>query len=79
MNGENKDDSQQKELQNIVSMEPERVANYVHKAFIKSKNSAEQKETEMPSSESSASLETMRCKHFDFILTVILYQKFLVE
>ncbi|XP_075294439.1 synaptonemal complex protein 2 [Opisthocomus hoazin] len=61
MNGENKDDSQQKELQNIVSMEPERVANYVHKAFIKSKNSAEQKETEMPSSESSASLETMRC------------------
>ncbi|KAM6120816.1 synaptonemal complex protein 2 [Phoenicopterus ruber ruber] len=61
MNGENKDDNQQKELQNIVSMEPKKVANYVHKEFIKSKNSAEQKEIEMPSSESPASLETMRC------------------
>ncbi|KAK4812786.1 hypothetical protein QYF61_020571 [Mycteria americana] len=62
MNGENKDDNQQKELQDIVSMEPKRVANYVHKAFIKSKNSTEQKEIEMPSSESPASLETMRCR-----------------
>ncbi|KAM9285203.1 synaptonemal complex protein 2 [Morus bassanus] len=61
MNGENKDDNQKKELQNIVSAEPKRVANYVHKAFIKSKNSAEQKEIEVPSSESPASLETMRC------------------
>ncbi|KAM6340262.1 synaptonemal complex protein 2 [Alca torda] len=61
MNGENKDDNQQKELQNILSMEPKRVANSVHKAFIKPKNSAEEKEIEMPSSESPASLETMRC------------------
>ncbi|KAM7090876.1 LOW QUALITY PROTEIN: synaptonemal complex protein 2 [Ciconia maguari] len=52
MNGENKDDNQQKELQDIVSTEPKRVANYVHKAFIKSKNSTEQKEIKMPSSES---------------------------
>lgn len=66
MNGENKDDNQQKALQNVVSMEPKRVANFVHKAFIKSKNSAEQKEIEMPSSESPASLETMRCRYFDF-------------
>ncbi|KAM9260598.1 LOW QUALITY PROTEIN: synaptonemal complex protein 2 [Cariama cristata] len=61
MNEENKDDNQQKELQNIVSMEPKRVASYVHKVFIKSKNSAEQKEIEMPSPESPASLEMMRC------------------
>ncbi|XP_019326198.1 PREDICTED: synaptonemal complex protein 2 [Aptenodytes forsteri] len=61
MNGENKHNNQQKVLQNIVSMEPKKVANYVHKAFIKSKNSAEHKEIEMPSSESPASLETMRC------------------
>ncbi|KAM6404471.1 LOW QUALITY PROTEIN: synaptonemal complex protein 2 [Rhynochetos jubatus] len=61
MNGENKDDNQQKELLNIVSVEPKGVANYVHKAAIKSKSSAEQKEVEMPSSESPASLETMRC------------------
>ncbi|XP_075022736.1 synaptonemal complex protein 2 [Calonectris borealis] len=61
MNRENKDDNQQKEPQNIVSMEPKSIATYVHKAFVKSKNSAEQKEIEMPSSESPASLETMRC------------------
>ncbi|XP_072735218.1 synaptonemal complex protein 2 [Ciconia boyciana] len=61
MNGENKDDNQQKEIQDIVSMETKRVANYVHKAFIKSKNSTEQKEIKMPSSESPASPETMRC------------------
>ncbi|KAM6053712.1 synaptonemal complex protein 2 [Chlamydotis macqueenii] len=61
MNGENKDSNQQKELQNIVSMESKSVANYVHKACVKLKNSAEQKEIEMPSSESPASVETMRC------------------
>ncbi|KAM6378685.1 synaptonemal complex protein 2 [Pluvialis apricaria] len=61
MNGENKNDNQQKELQNIVPMEPKRVASYVHKAFIKPNNSAEEKEIEMPLSESPASLETMRC------------------
>ncbi|KAM6319283.1 synaptonemal complex protein 2 [Podargus strigoides] len=61
INGESKDDNQQKELQNIVSMEAKRVGDYVHKAFIKSKNSAEKKETEMPSPDSPASLETMRC------------------
>ncbi|KAM6053157.1 synaptonemal complex protein 2 [Theristicus caerulescens] len=60
-NKENKDDNQQKELQDIVSMEPKRVASYAPKPFNKSKNSAEQKEIEMPSSESPASLETMRC------------------
>ncbi|KAM9218808.1 synaptonemal complex protein 2 [Leptosomus discolor] len=60
-NGKTKDDNQQKELQSIASMEPKRVDNYVHKAFIKLKNSAEQKEIEMPSPESPASLETMRC------------------
>ncbi|XP_069660230.1 synaptonemal complex protein 2 [Haliaeetus albicilla] len=60
MNGENKDDNQQKELQNILSMEPQRVANCALKAFIESKNSAEQ-EVEISSSESPASLETMRC------------------
>lgn len=65
MNGENKDHNQQKELQNILSMEPQRVANCVLKAFIKSKNSAEQ-EVEISSSESPASLETMRCRYFDF-------------
>ncbi|XP_068272578.1 synaptonemal complex protein 2 [Nyctibius grandis] len=61
MNGEKKNDNQQKELQIIVPMEPKRVDSYVRKAFIQSKNSAEQKEMEMPSSESPASLETMRC------------------
>ncbi|KAM6248271.1 synaptonemal complex protein 2 [Porphyrio hochstetteri] len=61
LNGENKDDGKQKELQNTVSVEPKRVPDYVHKAFIISKKSAEQKETKMSSSESPASLETMRC------------------
>ncbi|XP_074964434.1 synaptonemal complex protein 2 [Phalacrocorax aristotelis] len=63
MNGESKDDNHQKELQkrNFVSAEPKRVATYVHKAVTKSKNPAEQKEIEMPSSESPASLDTMRC------------------
>ncbi|XP_040464842.1 synaptonemal complex protein 2 [Falco naumanni] len=62
MNEENKDDNQQKKFKNIVSMEPKTVANYEHKTFIKSKNSAEQqKEVEVPSFESPASLEIMRC------------------
>ncbi|KAK2520657.1 Sycp2 [Columba guinea] len=59
MNGKNKDDYQQKELQNIVSVEPRGVAEYVHNA--KSENSAEQMDIEVPSSESPASLEAMRC------------------
>lgn len=79
MNGEKKDDNQQKELQNIVPMEPKRVANYVHKAFIKPNNSAEEKEIEMPSPESHASLETMRCMYFDFKFIAILYQKLEVK
>ncbi|KAM9371913.1 synaptonemal complex protein 2 [Phaethornis superciliosus] len=61
LNEENKGDDQQKELQKTVSTEPKRIANYVHKAFLKSKNSAEEKEMEMLSSESLASPETMRC------------------
>ncbi|KAM8987913.1 synaptonemal complex protein 2 [Ara ararauna] len=61
MNGENRDDNQQKELQNISSVEPKRVANYVHKAVTESKNFAEEKKIEMPSFESPVSLETMRC------------------
>lgn len=64
MNGKNKDDYQQKELQNIVSVEPRGVAEYVHKA--KSENSAEQMDIEISSSESPASLEAMRCRCFDF-------------
>ncbi|XP_074013655.1 synaptonemal complex protein 2 [Numenius arquata] len=61
MNGEHKDDNQQKEFQSVLSMEPKRVTNSVHKALTKPKNSAEEREIEMPSSESPASLETMRC------------------
>ncbi|XP_030319039.1 LOW QUALITY PROTEIN: synaptonemal complex protein 2 [Calypte anna] len=61
LNEENKGDDQKKELQNTVSTEPKGIANYVHKAFLKSKNSAEEKEMEMLSSESLASPETMRC------------------
>ncbi|KAM6298815.1 synaptonemal complex protein 2 [Aegotheles albertisi] len=61
MNGENKDVNQQKELQNVVPVEPKRIASYVHKAFVKSKNSAEEKKIEIHSSESSASPEKMRC------------------
>ncbi|XP_071671879.1 synaptonemal complex protein 2 isoform X3 [Patagioenas fasciata] len=59
MNGKTKDDYQQKELQNIVSVEPRGVAEYVHEA--KSENSAEKMDVEIPSSESPASLEAMRC------------------
>ncbi|XP_021272283.1 synaptonemal complex protein 2 isoform X2 [Numida meleagris] len=59
VNEKNKDGNQQKDLQNLV--EPKAVANCVNKALIKSKNATEQKETEMSSPESPASLETMRC------------------
>ncbi|NXC60160.1 SYCP2 protein, partial [Aleadryas rufinucha] len=60
MNGANKDYKQPKVLQ-IVPVEPKRVDSYVQKALVKPRNSAEQKEVEMPSAESPASLETMRC------------------
>ncbi|XP_041901764.1 synaptonemal complex protein 2 isoform X2 [Corvus kubaryi] len=60
MNGANKDYRWPKVLQ-IVPVEPKRVDSYVQKALVKSRNSAEQKEVEMPSAESPASLETMRC------------------
>lgn len=63
MNGANKDYKQPKALQ-IVPVEPKRVDSYVQKALVKSRNSAEQKEVEMPSAESPASLETMRCRYF---------------
>lgn len=66
MNEKNKDGNHQKDLQNLV--EPRTVANCVNKAFIKSKNSTEQKEIEMSSPESLASRETMRCMRFDFSL-----------
>ncbi|XP_067163690.1 synaptonemal complex protein 2 [Apteryx mantelli] len=62
INGQKKNDNQQKELQSVISMEPKkRAADYTHKTFIESKDSANQKEIEMPSSESPASLEAMRC------------------
>ncbi|XP_009997046.1 PREDICTED: synaptonemal complex protein 2 [Chaetura pelagica] len=61
MSGENKNDNQPKQLQNTISVEPKRIANYIHKLSIKSKNSAEEKEIEMPSPESPASPEMMRC------------------
>eukprot|EP00076_Gallus_gallus_P028496 XP_015152157.2 synaptonemal complex protein 2 [Gallus gallus] len=59
VNEKNKDGNHQKDLQNLV--EPKTVATCVNKAFIKSKNSTEQKEIEMSSPESPESLETMRC------------------
>ncbi|CAN8191416.1 unnamed protein product [Coccothraustes coccothraustes] len=59
MNGPNKDYKQPKVLQ-TVPVEPKRVDSYVQKALAESRNSAEQKELEMPSAESPASLETMR-------------------
>ncbi|XP_051489265.1 synaptonemal complex protein 2 [Apus apus] len=61
MSGENKNDNQPKQLQNTVSVEQKRIANYIHKLSIKSKNSAEEKEIDMPSPESPASPEMMRC------------------
>ncbi|XP_061231312.1 synaptonemal complex protein 2 [Neopsephotus bourkii] len=61
MNGENRDDNQQKELQDISPMEPKRVANCVPKAFTESKKFAEEKKIEMPSFESPMSLEIVRC------------------
>jgi len=66
VNEKNKDGNHQKDLQNLV--EPKTVATCVNKAFIKSKNSTEQKEIEMSSPESPESLETMRCMCFDFNL-----------
>ncbi|XP_054247715.1 synaptonemal complex protein 2 [Indicator indicator] len=61
MSGKNKDDNQQKKLQSTLYLEPKAGACYVQKAFIKSKNSTELKETEIPSFECPASPETMRC------------------
>ncbi|XP_056363741.1 synaptonemal complex protein 2 [Oenanthe melanoleuca] len=60
MNGANKDSKQPKVLQ-TVPVQPQRVDSYVQKALVKSRNSAEQKEVEIPSAESPASIETMRC------------------
>ncbi|NWW12142.1 SYCP2 protein, partial [Oreocharis arfaki] len=60
MNGINKDYNQPKVLQ-IVPVEPKRVDSYVQKALVKSRSSAEQKDVEMSSAESPASLEMMRC------------------
>lgn len=65
MNGPNKDCKQPKVL-HIVPVEPKRVDSYVQKALAESRNSAEQKELEVPSAESPASLETMRCRYFHF-------------
>ncbi|KAL2297069.1 hypothetical protein Nmel_015126, partial [Mimus melanotis] len=59
MNGANKDSKQPKVLQ-IGPVEPLRVDSCVQKMLVQSRNSAEQ-EIEMPSPESPASLETMRC------------------
>ncbi|KAL9835316.1 synaptonemal complex protein 2 [Geothlypis trichas] len=54
----NKDCKQPKVLQ---AVEPKRVESCVQKALPESRDSAEQRELEMPSAESPASLETMRC------------------
>ncbi|XP_068006133.1 synaptonemal complex protein 2 isoform X1 [Melanerpes formicivorus] len=59
--GKNKDGNLQKELQSPLYLEPKTGACYVTKALIKSKNSAELKESEIPSLECPASPETMRC------------------
>ncbi|XP_032304427.1 synaptonemal complex protein 2 isoform X1 [Coturnix japonica] len=59
VNEKNKNDSHEKDLQNLV--EPKTVASCVNKALIKSKSSTEEKEIEMSSPESPASLERMRC------------------
>ncbi|XP_027737442.1 synaptonemal complex protein 2-like [Empidonax traillii] len=60
MNGAIKDYKQPKVPQ-VVPVEPRRGDNCVQKPPEKPKNPAEQKEVEMPSAESPASLETMRC------------------
>ncbi|XP_032560659.1 synaptonemal complex protein 2 isoform X3 [Chiroxiphia lanceolata] len=60
LNGAIKDYKQQKAPQ-VLSVEPKRGENCVQKPPEKSKNPAEQKEMEVPSAESPASLETMRC------------------
>lgn len=65
MNGASKDYKQSKVLQ-VVPVEPKRVDSCVQKALIKSRNSAEHKEVEMPSPESPACPETMRCRYFNF-------------
>ncbi|KAJ7404453.1 hypothetical protein BTVI_72430 [Pitangus sulphuratus] len=60
MNGVIKDYKQPKVPQ-VVPVEPKRGDNCVQKPPEKPRNPAEQKEVEMPSAESPASLETMRC------------------
>ncbi|XP_014729264.1 PREDICTED: synaptonemal complex protein 2 [Sturnus vulgaris] len=60
MNGAVKDSKQPKAMQ-MVPVEPLRVDSCVQKTLVQARNSAEQKEVEMPSPESPASLETMRC------------------
>nr|XP_054500589.1 synaptonemal complex protein 2 [Agelaius phoeniceus] len=60
VSGPNKDYKQPKVLQ-AVPVEPKRVDSYVQKALAESRNSAEQRELEMPSAEDPASPETMRC------------------
>ncbi|XP_032930653.1 synaptonemal complex protein 2 [Catharus ustulatus] len=60
VNGANKDSKQPKVLQ-VVPVQPQRVDSYVQKGLAKSRNSAEQKEVEIPSAESPASIETVRC------------------
>ncbi|XP_054029332.1 synaptonemal complex protein 2 [Dryobates pubescens] len=59
--GKIKDDNLQKDLRSPLYLEPKTGACYVQKALIKSKNSAELKESEIPSFECPASPETMRC------------------
>ncbi|KAM7038409.1 synaptonemal complex protein 2 isoform 2-T5 [Acridotheres tristis] len=60
MNGAIKDSKQPKAMQ-MVPVEPLRVDSCVQKTLGQARNSAEQKEVKMPSPESPASLETMRC------------------
>ncbi|XP_063260334.1 synaptonemal complex protein 2 [Prinia subflava] len=60
MNGASKDCRQPKVLQ-IEAVEPKRVESFVQRALLKPRSPAEHREVEMPSAESPASLETMRC------------------
>ncbi|XP_063028809.1 synaptonemal complex protein 2 [Melospiza melodia melodia] len=60
MSGPNKECKQPKVLQ-AVPVEPKRVDSHVQKALAECRSSAEHRELEMPSAESPASLETMRC------------------
>lgn len=73
MSGKSKDGNQQKELQSTLYLETKIGACYVQKAIVKSKNSTELKESEIPSFESPASPETMRCMYFDLQFIPILY------